>query len=136
MGCWPRHHIPDTVCRSTLSSHSVSADGIVFRHNLHCICSRRGWKSPLRQTLGVSVFFHCTRRPSALRAFSPSLHSCPHLLGGKAWISPFPLSLPLKRSLLPSHLAPLLISSPPSKPLCTFIKKDIFLVVVPARSVL
>lgn len=47
------------------------------------------------------------------RAFSPSLRSCTHLLGGKAWISPFPLSLPLKRSLSPSHLAPLLISSPP-----------------------
>lgn len=31
--------------RSALSSRSVSADGIVFAHNLHCICSRRGWKS-------------------------------------------------------------------------------------------
>lgn len=31
-----------------------------------------------------------------------------HLLGGKAWISPFPLSLALKRLLSPSHLAPLL----------------------------
>lgn len=56
---------------STLSSHSVSADAIVFRHNLHCICSRRGWKLLLQQTPGLSgsfslyFFFNCTPRPSA-----------------------------------------------------------------------
>lgn len=31
-------------------SHSVSADGIVFRHNFHCATSRRGWKSWLKWT--------------------------------------------------------------------------------------
>ena len=58
-----------------------------------------------------------------LRALWPPLRSCPHLLGGKAWISPSPLALPLKRSHSPSHLAPLPISSPPGKALCSFIKR-------------
>lgn len=45
----PRHSWPGGRSaergRAALSSRSVSADGIVFAHNLHCICSRRGWKS-------------------------------------------------------------------------------------------
>lgn len=63
----------------------------------------------------------CTRRPPSTAgtrrspppptpppACSPPPGPPTHLLGGKAWISPFPLSLALKRSLSPSHLAPLL----------------------------
>lgn len=40
---------------SKVSSHSVSADGIVLKHNFHCIWSRRGWKSLLQQTPGCFV---------------------------------------------------------------------------------
>lgn len=40
---------------SKVSSHSVSADGIVSRHNFHCMWSRRGWKSLLLHTPSAFV---------------------------------------------------------------------------------
>lgn len=73
-----------------------------------------------------------TRGPLRL---PPSLHSCPHLLGGKAWISPFPLSLPLKRSLSPSHLAPLLsFPLPPAAHYALLLKKKLPILPVPTCS--
>lgn len=116
-----RHHILDTVCLAAMQlnwatpvcSHSVSADGIVQMalYNFHCIWSRRGWKSLPQQTPSGFVLYdpYQQQRPLVL---SPATLILPpsytHLLGGKAWISPFPLSLTLKCSLSPSHLVPLL----------------------------
>lgn len=125
---------PTPSLQITLFSDTIFIVSAVGGDGNHC-CSRR------RLFLGFFFFVLYSTTLSGgggggSWAFSPSLRSCPHLLGGKAWISPFPLSLPLKRSLSPSHLAPLLVSSPPGKPLRTFMKTDIFLVVVPARSVL
>lgn len=89
---------------SKVSSHSDFADGIVFRHNFHCIWSRRGWKSlhSRRQAVLYSTTLIGSRKSVAgllarcpLR-HAPLLHpSHPCLQGGKAWISPFPLSLAL-----------------------------------------
>lgn len=69
-------------------------------------------------TATADAKWFCTQRPSSTTSLPATLPSpChvpllspsyPHLLGGKAWISPFPLSLALKRLLSPSHLAPLL----------------------------
>lgn len=84
----------------------------------------------------------CTQRPSSsvegcrsscllldfppVHSLLPLLHpSYLHLLGGKAWISPFPLSLALKRSLSPSHLAPLLSFPPlPCQTILCFYSKS------------
>lgn len=85
----------------------------------------------------------CTQRPSSsvesccrssclllslppVHTLLPLLHpSYLHLLGGKAWISPFPLSLALKRSLSPSHLAPLLSFPPlPCQTILCFYSKS------------
>lgn len=139
VGYMPTHHIPDTVCLARVqlngaaprSRPTLSLQMALFSDTLFIVsavggdgnhCCGRCWVF-----LGFVFFFllYSTTLGGGrdLWAFSPSLRSCPHLLGGKAWISPFPLSLPLKRSLSPSHLAPLLISSPPGKPLCTSIKK-------------
>lgn len=89
----PRHSQPGRRAagrgHSTLSSHSVSAEAIVFRHNLHCICSRRGWKSLLQQTPGLSgsffffLFFTVLHDPQQ-RLGPPGLLALPPLLNSSS----------------------------------------------------
>lgn len=133
-GCLPRHYIPDTVClargplhaplpspptpalQMPLFSDTIFIVSAVGGDGSHCCCRRRLF-------LGFLLYSTTLGGGTDRRTFGPPLRACPHLLGGKAWISPFPPSLPLKRLLSPSHLAPLLISSPLGKPLSTFIQK-------------
>lgn len=119
---WPGAHStlpspPTPALQMPLFSDTIFIVSAVGGDGSHCCCRRRLFLGFLlySTTLGGGS----TDR----RAFGPPLRACPHLLGGKAWISPFPPSLPLKHLLSPSHLAPLLISSPPGKPLSTFIQK-------------
>lgn len=80
----PRRRGIAAVPSSTAPSHSVSADAWA-----HCTWSRRGRDSQLRQTPSWVVLDD----PVGLSTLLPAPRVS--VLGGKAWISPFPLSLAL-----------------------------------------
>lgn len=121
-GYLPRHHLPDTVGLAA-APRFRAAPSLQM-----ALCSHTIFIVSAGGDGNRGVCFVALDSKTPVGGWDPSppppLRSCPHLLGGKAWISPFPPSLPLKRSLSPSHLAPLLSSPPPpGGPLCTPIKK-------------
>lgn len=113
MAYLPRHHIPDTVCLAAVSLNgaaprflpTLSLQMALFSDTIFIVSAVGG---------DGFCFFVFGPKDPCLEAGTGgplcsllSLRSCPRLLGGKVWISPFPL----KRSLTPSHLA-LLLSFP------------------------
>lgn len=71
-----RQNFPDTVLgQSKVSSHSVSADGIVSRHNFHCIWSRRRWKSLVPQTPRGFVLIDPQKQQLRISCRSSCMHA-------------------------------------------------------------
>lgn len=115
-----RHHILDTVCLAAMQLNWATPEFVptqslqmaLFSDTIFIVSGVGGdgnhCHSKRQVVLSSPTLINC--RVCWSSCLQPSFFppSYTHLLGGKAWISPFPLSLTLKCSLSPSHLVPLL----------------------------